>query len=238
MLKDIQSLSTAAYRKESGLFLAEGPKVVQELMQTAPGSIEAVYATERWQPGMQHPALQRISEAELGRISSQKTPAGVVAVVRQFPSSAPEVSGITLYLDAVQDPGNLGTIIRIADWFGVKSIVCSRGCADAYNPKTVQSTMGSISRVNAYDDHEETWLRNQTSPVYAAALSGKPVHSFGKLAGAVLVIGNESRGIRDEFLSLATDRITVEKQGEAESLNAAVATGILLSHLTPGPSPP
>ena len=232
VIKDIQSLGLKKYRDETGLFLAEGPKVVEELLQAVPAQIEAVYATAAWKSfSGEVKELVEISEAELEKISQLKTPNRVVAVLKQFAATAPDASSFTLYLDAVQDPGNFGTIVRIADWFGVKQLVCSKGCADLYNPKVVQSTMASIARVNVFYDEEESWLQQQSQTVYAAALNGKTLSSFSKIDRGILIIGNESKGIRDEFLKLSTERITIPRRGEAESLNAAVATGILLSHL-------
>jgi TrmH family RNA methyltransferase len=143
----------------------------------------------------------------------------------------PDTSHFLLYLDTIQDPGNLGTIIRIADWFGIRDIVCSSGCVDQYNPKVVQATMASIARVNVYEDKDDRWLFEQNIPIYAAALHGNDLYSFEKTSRGILVIGNESKGIRSEFLQLTTNLVTIPRRGEAESLNAAVATGILLSHL-------
>lgn len=234
VLKDIQSLGLKKRRAETGLFVAEGPKTVDELLRLAPAQIEAVYATAQWKPGTAAVKnLIDVSEDELKKLSQLTTPNGVLAVVKQFGSEAPQGESFTLYLDAVQDPGNFGTIVRIADWFGVRHVVCSRGCADLYNPKVVQATMGSIARVNVFYDEEETWLRRQPKIVYAAALNGKPLSSFSKTGEGVLIIGNESKGIRADFLSTAKERITIERRGEAESLNAAVAAGIILEHLIP-----
>jgi TrmH family RNA methyltransferase len=134
-----------------------------------------------------------------------------------------------LYLDAIQDPGNFGTIIRIADWFGIKHVVGTTGCADVYNPKVVQSSMASLARVSIYYDADFSWIKKQKVPIYAAALDG--VSTFSKTHAGILIIGNESKGIRPELLQLAQKRIAIPRRGEAESLNAAVATGILLSKL-------
>ena len=229
VLKDIQSLSLKKHRDETGLFVAEGPKVVEELLQAAPSHIEKLYALSTWAGGRE--GVEVVSEAELERASQLKTPNSVLAVCRQFRTHRPTASTFTLYLDTVQDPGNLGTIIRIADWFGLENIVCSVGCADVYNSKVVQATMASISRVNVYYDKDETWLAEQTVPVYAATLHGKPLSGFPKTQTGILIIGNESKGIRTEWISRATHPVTIPRRGEAESLNAAVATGILLSHL-------
>jgi TrmH family RNA methyltransferase len=231
VLKDIQSLGLKKHRDETGLFLAEGPKVVEELMQAAPSHIENVYALSAWADGKT--GVTEITAAELERASQLKTPNQVICVCRQFESRRPDATAFTIYLDTVQDPGNFGTIIRIADWFGVQNIVCSNGCADVYNPKVVQSTMASISRVNVYYDRQEDWLKAQKVPVYAATLHGKRLPEFPKTETGILIIGNESKGIRQEWIELATHPVTIPRRGKAESLNAAVATGILLSHLLP-----
>ncbi|MER3463824.1 MAG: RNA methyltransferase, partial [Chitinophagaceae bacterium] len=119
----------------------------------------------------------------------------------------------------------------IADWFGIKDIVCSSDCVDLYNSKVVQATMASIARVNVYYDEEGIWLSKQQAPVYAATLGGNSIYEINKLTNGVLMIGNESKGLSDRTLAFATERITIPKKGAAESLNAAVATGIILSHL-------
>ena len=232
VLKDIQSLGLKKRREETGLFVAEGPKVVEELMQVVPEQVEAVYATSNWIDKRKSDSkVHEVSEIELEKISQLKTPNQVVAVVRQFKNSLPDKNAFILYLDAVQDPGNFGTIVRIADWFAVKHIVCSTGCADLYNPKVVQASMASIARVNVFYDETDSWLQQQEKTIYAASLHGKPLSSFRETRNGILIIGNESKGIRPSFLSIATEKITISKRGEAESLNAAVATGIILSHL-------
>lgn len=234
VLKDIQSLGLKKHREETGLFIAEGPKIVAELASLVPAQIEGIFGTKEWKETSGHGAsVTEISDIELDRISQLKTPNQVVAVVRQFDSKPPNNNGFIIYLDAVQDPGNFGTIIRIADWFGVKDVVCSSGCADLYNPKVVQSTMASIARVNVFYDEKDEWLNHCGQTIYAASLHGKPLTRFEKTSTGVLIIGNESKGIRKGFMEKATELVTIPKKGGAESLNAAVATGIILSHLLP-----
>lgn len=233
-VKDIQSLRHKKFREETGLFTAEGPKIVSELMQLIPDRFEAIYAVQDWIK--LHPAAGikcvEINELELEKISQLQTPNAVVAVIKQFQPVAPSAGqGLCLYLDAVQDPGNLGTIIRIADWFGIRDIVCGEGCADLYNSKVVQSTMASIARVNVFYDQGLQWLKNEPSPKFAAALNGQSLYECSKAEKGVLIIGNESKGISPEAMQLATQKITIPRKGAAESLNAAVATGIILSHL-------
>lgn len=231
-IKDIQSLHEKKARDAQGLFIAEGPKIVGELLQIIPRSIQKIYAVEAWAERHGHlkKLVQVVNEPELQKIAHSKTPNQVLAVVRQMPQREPLLKKeFCLYLDAIQDPGNLGTIIRIADWFGVKYIVCTTGCADLYNPKVVQASMASIARVSVYYDDDFSWIKKQTTAIYAATLDGK--QTFSKAHAGILIIGNESKGIRPELLHSATEKITISRRGEAESLNAAVATGILLSQL-------
>jgi len=235
-IKDIASLAYKKQRNETGLFVAEGPKIINEFLHTIPGNIKKIYATEEW--GCKNELLtdnvpvSLISQKELERITQLKTPNQVLAVLKKITPQEPFISNeVALYLDTIQDPGNFGTIVRIADWFGVKNIVCSQGCADPYNVKVIQSSMASIAQVNIWYDTNEDWLVKQTVPVLAATLTGKSVYDQQKINNKILIIGNESRGVRSKFLQLATAEITIPKIGAGESLNAAVATGILLSHL-------
>ena len=232
-IKDIQSLSHKKFRKALKLFIAEGPKVVEELLEIIPSQIEKIYATAEWSPAVTgfEKKLSRVTPEELERISTLKTPNQVLALVRFFDEKPPEGQDFSLYLDTIQDPGNLGTIIRIADWFNIKHVICNEGCADLYNPKVVQATMASIARVSVYYDEEGNWLKNYGGPVYAAALDGRSIYDMEKKMKGVLVIGNESRGISEEVMAFCTEKITIPAKGGAESLNAAVATGIILSHL-------
>jgi len=234
-IKDIQSLSQKKFRDELKLFIAEGPKIVEELIELIPHQIEKIYAVEEWienrKSSVQNIQLIEVSSAELDKLSQLQTPNQVLAIIKKNDSKKPEASLFTLYLDTIQDPGNFGTIIRIADWFGIKTIVCSTGCVDLYNPKVIQSTMASIARVNVFYDENDEWLRDQTAPIFAATLDGTILYEHSKTKEAILIIGNESKGIRPEILQYATENITIPKKGEAESLNAAVATGIILSHL-------
>src|SRR5690349_1660989 len=148
-IKDIQSLSQKKFRDALKLFVAEGPKIVSELMQLAPQHIQNVYATAAWiEANGSQQNVTEISQQELERISQLQSPNQVVAVLQKFESKEPSKDSFSIYLDTIQDPGNFGTIIRTADWFGIQNVVCSAGCADLYNSKVVQSTMASIARVN------------------------------------------------------------------------------------------
>jgi TrmH family RNA methyltransferase len=131
-------------------------------------------------------------------------------------------------LDGIQDPGNFGTIIRIADWFGIKQIIAGEDCVEVYNPKVIQSTMGSICRVNVWYNNLQQWLVNIDVPVYGALLNGENVYNLKSITEGLLIIGNESKGIREPLKSIITHPITIPKRGNAESLNAAIATGIIV----------
>lgn len=221
------------------MFVAEGPKIVEELLQAPNISVEQLFATEQWmkqnqqwQGHLQSRILQ-IDEEELQRISLLQSPNQVLGLfLKPIFSAFDPRNKISLMLDTIQDPGNLGTIIRCADWFGIDQIVCSMECADVFNPKVVQSTMGSISRVRViYEDLLSFLQMHQSIPVYAAVLQGKNVNEHPPIKEGILLIGNESKGIREELLLRVMHHITIPRKGNAESLNAAVATGIILSHL-------
>jgi RNA methyltransferase, TrmH family len=236
--KYIQSLGQKKQRDAEGLFIAEGPKIVVELIQSFPQYIKEIYAVKEWIKENDHlhtPAVTEVTEDELEKISQLKTPNQVVAVVKKFDEGEqPDVKGkISLVLDTIQDPGNLGTIIRIADWFGVDQIICSNDCADVYNPKVVQATMGSIARVNIFYTDLPAWLLQQTDiRIYATMLEGTDVTKMNSIKEGLIIIGNESKGISDEIVELVNEKITIPKKGKAESLNAAVAVGIVLGHIS------
>lgn len=236
-IKYIQTLGQKKFRQEEGVFIVEGPKLVKELLQIDPVAVKEVFALQEWieeNPELAgKTTITAITEIELERISQLSTPNKVLAIVQQYPTSETIMTNqVVLLLDTIQDPGNLGTIIRIADWFGVEQILCSPDSADLYNPKVVQSTMGSIARVKVNYLDLEAWLVSQKNiPVYAASLDGQDITSMEKIKKGIIIIGNESKGISEDILQLATNRITIPAKGKAESLNAAVAAGIILSHL-------
>jgi TrmH family RNA methyltransferase len=237
-VKYIQSLGQKKFRDEAGLFIAEGPKIVSELISICPAQVKEVFALEDWLN--EHPVLPAgistaiITPEELEKISQLKTPNRVLALVSFFTDELIQLRGqLSIGLCGIQDPGNLGTIIRIADWFGITQVICSEDSADRYNPKVVQSTMGSIARVKvSYTDMEALLRNNPDLPVYATVLDGEDVKKTERPGEGLILIGNESKGIPERILSLANKRITISRKGGAESLNAGVATGIILSHLT------
>jgi len=232
-LKYIQSLCQKKQRVQEGLFIAEGPKLATELLNSN-YEVKKIYATANWIA--QNPTsidTTLVSEIELQKISSLQTANEVLLVCRQKENKiSPILLGkLSLLIDGIQDPGNLGTIIRIADWFGITQIIASEDTVELTNPKVIQSTMGSFIRVQCWYTHLPTLLKTTKLPVYGALLDGRSVMGMQPLKEGLLVIGNESKGVRPEVLPYIKHPITIPKLGGAESLNAAVATGILLSHL-------
>ncbi len=238
--KYIQSLHHKKFRDAEAVFIAEGNKTIPELLVAGNFECKEVLGTTSWlqQNSLSlqkyfHGVVHELEPHEMEKISALSTAGEVLAVFKKKIEAPVEPRGkISLVLDMIQDPGNLGTIIRIADWFGLQNIICSKECADMYNPKTVQSTMGSLGRMNMVYTDIASWLRtNKNIKSYAAALNGKPLKEFATLKEGLLIIGNESKGISSEVMELCNEKITISKYGEAESLNAAVATGIILSHI-------
>ena len=233
-VKFIQSLCHKKHRQTEGLFIAEGVKLVEEIIKSQ-FKVKKIYATDKWAAGKEHlsSVLSVISVDDLARISTLQTPNQVLALVEQPAeyTALPFENKLSLVLDGIQDPGNFGTIIRIADWFGIEQVVCSHSTVELYNPKVIQSTMGSFIRVPVSYANLPEVLKHVAVPVYGALLSGENIYKITKPAEGILVIGNEGKGIGAELLSLITHPVTIPRIGGAESLNAAVATGILVSHL-------
>jgi len=237
-VKYIQSLGQKKFREQEGLFIAEGPKIIKELLEPEAANIRQLFAVKEWieenKQLLNDVEIIEVADFELEKISQLATPNKVLALVQQFDVAVNIITkgGITLVLDNLQDPGNLGTIIRIADWFAIEQVVCSNDSADMYNPKVIQSTMGSIARVKIFYTDIEKWLiTNKNVRIYAAAMEGKDINTMKKLQEGIIVIGNESKGISPEIMSLVNVKITIPQRGKAESLNAAVAAGIILSHI-------
>lgn len=241
IVKYIQSLSHKKFRDEAGVFIAEGPKVVTEFLLQEKMPCVLLSAEKKWLSEndalLEKLAPEKIFETNehgLETISLLKTPNRVVAVFKKKdPSEVPDLSNkISLMVDDLQDPGNLGTLIRIADWFATENIICSDNSVDCYNPKVVQSTMGSLSRVNVfYTDLLSFIEKNKKIHVYATTLSGTSIFKLPKITEGIILIGNESKGIHQELLKSAFHQITIPRFGQAESLNAAVAGGIILSQI-------
>lgn len=236
-VKYIQSLSHKKLRDSEGVFVAEGPKLINELL-SAGLPLQQLYAVKEWIEGQNKPITADVTEifpSELERISLLQTPNQVLGIFKKpaFAAARPVRNTLSLMLDTIQDPGNMGTIIRCADWFGISQIFCSPDCADAYNPKVVQASMGSIARVQVGYGPLTAWLMQEPAlPTYAAVLDGTDLRKLPPIKEGIIIIGNESKGISDEVLALCSNKITIPRHGQAESLNAAVATGIILSHIT------
>lgn len=229
--KLVNSLKQKKFRTERGLFVVEGVKLVQELLMSSYEVIE-VYATTVWIENNQQIECSEISEKELKSISSLKTPNEVLAVVKQKKPNLIDFSSLlNIALDKIQDPGNFGTIIRTADWFGVQNIVCSVDSVDVYNPKVLQATMGSFFRMNIiYMDLSQFLTENSSLKVYGALLDGENVYQKELISkGSVLLMGNESKGISAELRPFISEKILIPNFGRAESLNVATATAILCS---------
>jgi TrmH family RNA methyltransferase len=239
-VKDIRALATSKGRHEQNAFLIEGNKLAKEWL-SAEKPITYIIALDDWLKQnhslmLRHPEAQVLSvtENELARVSTHQSPndALVVAPIPASPGQLP-FNEWCLVLDTVQDPGNLGTIIRIADWFGIDHVLCSPGCADFYNPKVVAAAMGGHLRVQLHIASLPDFLAQCNMPVLAATLHGRALQEIKPLPRAALIIGNESKGISEEVLRFATQQVTIARRGGAESLNAAVSAGILLSALLP-----
>lgn len=229
--KYIQTLSHKKQRDSEGLFIVEGPKIVKEVLESN-FVVRKIYATLNWiEKNNTIEDVVEVSEDELQKISNLQTAHQVLAVIEKPTMFQFDESTVIIALDGIQDPGNFGTIIRIADWFGVNKIVCSEDCVELYNPKVIQSTMGGFLRTQVDYVNLATWLKKNKLPVYGALLNGKNIQQMEKLTRGVLVIGNESKGIRKDVLPYIQHAISIERRGGAESLNASVATGIILSHI-------
>ena len=241
IIKYIQSLTHKKLRDEEKAFVAEGPKVVAEFLKSEKFTCKILCALKEWLSENQHllkgissDNIFEINEDVLEKISFLKTPNKVLTVLnRQLAEGVPVINNkLSLMLDDIQDPGNLGTIIRIADWFGIENIICSENCVDCYNPKVIQSAMGSFVRVKIWYTSLMSFIeKNKNISVYAAALHGKSVYNFSEIQEGIILIGNESKGISEELINNVHQKITIPRLGNAESLNAAIATGIILSHI-------
>lgn len=236
-LKTIRALGQKKHRKNSGQFLVQGEKNVVELLQSDLTTTD-IFATERFIGQYQKQFVARADTikwsetdiATLSKVSTLSANDSVIAIANMPEQPAFIDNGLTVALDGVSDPGNLGTIIRVADWYGIKQVVVGHHCADPYNPKTISATMGSFTRVELVFADLTELLANSTRAIYGAFLEGENIHRFSPNKDAIIVMGSESHGISEEVAKFVTSPITIPRFGHAESLNVAMATGIILDN--------
>ena len=243
-IKHINSLKIGKFRRIFNQFLLEGKKSVLDLLNSDFEIIE-IFACDNWINDncellkRENIDVQKVTEKELTRISTQKTPNEVLAIVKipqdkLIPNDV--FFGLCIVLDEIKDPGNLGTIIRTADWFGIENIICSENSVDVYNPKVVQATMGSITKVNVYYTQLIEFLSSKPKEIkiFGAVLEGESIYKKQLAENALILIGNESQGISKELLPLIDEKISIPEgvknfPSNAESLNASIATAIICS---------
>lgn len=233
-IKFVQSLHRKKYRQKYGQFIVEGVKSVDELIHSS-YKIDTIYALPDWinEHNANTDALNIVEagKTDLERMSYFKSASPVIAVANQYASNTVLESAWAICLDDIKDPGNLGTIIRIADWYGIKQIFASHETVDVYNPKTITSAMGSFTRVMVtYTDLLEVFKQTD-KPIFFTQMAGESIYDLPKHNAGLIVIGNEANGISSGLSSIGHIDITIPKTGEAESLNAAVATAIVCDRL-------
>ena len=237
-IKQIASLRQQKFRKELGLFVVEGRKMVEELLHSRFETV-GLYATEAFLTD--YPAFaqaETVTEVQMQQMSGQDTPPGILSVVKIPQQGEIKTSSrLILALDGIANPGNMGTLIRTAEWFGIHDIVCSKDCVELWNPKVVQATMGSLFRVKVWESDLAIYLhhaKDEGKSIYGALLDGENLFQMQAKPEGILVIGSESHGIRADVLPCITHPVTIPRVGDSmtESLNAAVAGGILLAEMT------
>jgi TrmH family RNA methyltransferase len=230
-IKLITSLEQKKYRQKHQLFIAEGIKVIEELMSSA-FEVDKIFCTEDFLLEISEEKVIRISENELKKISKLKTPNKVLGVFKIPENKRLNNSGLILALDDINDPGNLGTIIRLCDWFGISQLVCSKKTVDCYNQKVVQASMGSLTRIQIDYVDLETYLQDAKSSSFIADMDGENVYKINLPKEGIIVMGNEANGVSESIRNLVKNKISIPRFGTSqltESLNVATATAILLS---------
>ena len=229
-IKFIKSLQNKKERVLSGKFVIEGEKIVNEAIIYAETNIDHIYATSIFIEQNDIPSTISVTEVlpqDLAKISTLNTPNKAIGICKKQHSTN-QTSNLILVLDHIQDPGNLGTIIRLADWFGILEIICSENTVDCYNSKVIQSTMGAIFRVNISYKPLDEFLENTTLPIYGALLNGENVFTTKFNEKGILLLGNEGNGISEALKKFISHKITIPKYGESESLNVAMAASIIV----------
>ena len=228
----IKNLKFKKYRIKHQLFIVEGRKNIKELLASEYEYIN-IYATRSWINHNQEINAIQISNNELENISNQKNPNEVLAIVKINNHKIFSNTGVVLVLDEINDPGNMGTILRICDWFGISDIVCSKNTVDIYNPKVVQASTGSIFRINVCYANLSDYLKNIDTPIYGAFLDGENIKNISFPKNFHLVMGNEANGISKEITQLISERISIPHVSKkTDSLNVAIATSILLYEIS------
>ncbi|MCX2482757.1 TrmH family RNA methyltransferase [Pedobacter sp. MR2016-24] len=234
----IKSLHQKKYRKENGVFIIEGIKSISEFIQSS-YQIQSIYFLPQYQSLLPKLAsnikLFEVNTTELEKISALQAPQGVLAVVA-IPAKAgfdknSLKNSFSLVLDGVQDPGNLGTIIRTADWFGFKNVICSNHTVEVYNPKTVQATMGSLARVDVSYHELPEFLKDIEMPIFGAMLDGNSLYETNWGKEGLVILGNEGQGVSEEVEKFIGRPITIPRVGQAESLNVAVSAAIFCADI-------
>jgi len=234
-VKHVNALKIKKYRNKYNEFIAEGKKVITELIQNQ-FICKQLYMDSTIDDSIGFPENIKkkiISESDFKKISGQKNPSNILGIFEKPPQDELKtIDNWVIALDNIQDPGNLGTIIRIADWFGVAHIICSENCVDAYNSKTIQASMASIANIKIIETDLVSFIKqHSTAPVFGAVLNGKNYNKIEYPKKGILLIGNEGNGICEQLLPLIHQAITIPKIGKAESLNAAIATGLLIARI-------
>jgi TrmH family RNA methyltransferase len=235
----IKSLHQKKYRKENGIFIIEGIKSLTEFISSN-YQIQSIFYLPQYQtllPDLpSNIKLFEVNNAELEKISTLQAPQGVLALltIPENTEIAPESlkDCFSLALDGLQDPGNLGTIIRTADWFGIKNIICAEHTVEVYNPKTVQATMGSLARVNICYTNLPEYIKRVEIPTYAAMLDGRSLYQVEWQEEGLIVLGNEGKGISTEVAELVSQAITIPRVGAAESLNVSISAAIICAEIS------
>lgn len=234
----LKSLQQKKFRIEHGLFLVEGYKSVIDFAHSA-YQIVTIYYTNAIDPKLLKLSgkinFSEISLSELEKISSLRSPQNIIAVVKmpEWPmlKALALKNKFAIALDGIQDPGNMGTIIRTADWFGIQHIICSADTVDVYNPKVVQATMGSLSRINVYYVDLADFLKSINVPFFGALLDGSNIYQTDFGTEGLIIMGNEGNGLRPEIIKLVKNAVTIPRGGNAESLNVGIATAIFCSEI-------
>ena len=235
-IKLITSLQQKKYRNANKLFFAEGVKGIEELLESN-FELEHLYTTQNNFDTVSKEKKTIISENDLKKISALATPNSCLAIFKMPEEKLIIENGLILALDSIRDPGNLGTILRLCDWFGIQQVLCSKETVDLFNPKVVQATMGSIARVNLNYVDLNKFLQQTKLPIYGTFMDGENIYKSSLSQDGIIIMGNEANGISEELEKLVQNRITIPRFGEVqktESLNVATATAIVLSEFRRG----